>query len=765
MRVALLSLWLVLAGLALSAPRVAADASEAGSGSGSGAIGSSGGNGAGIVDLGGDAVYAGDSSSSSSSEFDPTPEPNPATYLVPKELVESLVFVGSAGSPHTCVALLVAPLYVLAPAHCLTQIEPSSVNEWVVSLGFEAVPSNDTSQTQDGGDSDTQDESVGELVGRFAPAAVVERIAVASVAYQPGFLQENSNPSSNTAIVPVSDWAVVELARSIPKELTSPTKLSRVSYEVVFASATSLIGVLRVDRTSLDITFVNDNFAFANDRCGIATDTAAIDNNATETTTAESEFLCSAPRRPEERVVIGSSKHWSLLVFTTFINSVLPIGFATDSSSHVDAVNSSSSSIYQAFTFTTETTKQFIDAATNSSVIYSPTRIILGNPETLTPDLMFMAGVRAIRRGQNECGASLVSSSFVLTAAHCVEDTTASRWVSVGTAFSDGVDYGEQIKVQRVVLHPEYDHSAMKNDLALLELKYPSIQTPVTLYERRQFPVLPRSGQILGFGATSNADAELSDVLLSAQMDVIASNHECMQLTPDIIDASMFCATGQNGADACGGDSGGPLLVQETDGGKKYLLGVVSYGRGCGSGAPGVYANVSYGAAFIKSVINAGSTLPEATVMPVPTSVPSPSSPSTSVPSPSSPSTSPASAAGDTNSVTTLSPSSSSSQRSSGTATAPAAATTKPLAAAQFTFQVPANLSANVQSALVEFLTGGLSNIDSSYVKALLEDKTIVFESSASLESLEEILREHSDSALSQRSSRFETSGKQVGSC
>lgn len=87
-----------------------------------------------------------------------------------------------------------------------------------------------------------------------------------------------------------------------------------------------------------------------------------------------------------------------------------------------------------------------------------------------------------------------MSSNFVLMVAHCVEDTTASRWVSVGTAFSDGVDYGEQIKVLRVVLHPGYDRNTMKNDLALLDLKYPSIQAPMALYDSQQFPALPRSG-------------------------------------------------------------------------------------------------------------------------------------------------------------------------------------------------------------------------------------------------------------------------------
>ena len=47
------------------------------------------------------------------------------------------------------------------------------------------------------------------------------------------------------------------------------------------------------------------------------------------------------------------------------------------------------------------------------------------------------------------------------------------------------------------------------------------------------------------------------------------------------------------GKDACQGDSGGPLIC-DIDG-SAVLVGVVSYGDGCGEeGKPGIYANVHY---------------------------------------------------------------------------------------------------------------------------------------------------------------------------
>lgn len=59
-----------------------------------------------------------------------------------------------------------------------------------------------------------------------------------------------------------------------------------------------------------------------------------------------------------------------------------------------------------------------------------------------------------------------------------------------------------------------------------------------------------------------------------------------------LVGENKMCA-GDLGRDACQGDSGGPL----TCGG--VHCGVVSMGRGCGSGYPGIYAQTSYYIPFI----------------------------------------------------------------------------------------------------------------------------------------------------------------------
>ncbi len=62
-----------------------------------------------------------------------------------------------------------------------------------------------------------------------------------------------------------------------------------------------------------------------------------------------------------------------------------------------------------------------------------------------------------------------------------------------------------------------------------------------------------------------------------------------------------LCFLLQDGSDACTGDGGGPLLCPlGSEPGRFIQVGVVSWGIGCGSHVPGVYADLTKLVHWIK---------------------------------------------------------------------------------------------------------------------------------------------------------------------
>lgn len=74
---------------------------------------------------------------------------------------------------------------------------------------------------------------------------------------------------------------------------------------------------------------------------------------------------------------------------------------------------------------------------------------------------------------------------------------------------------------------------------------------------------------------------------------------DCVAATPWyewIVDERTHLCYGEANADACYGDSGGPLADSTT------VYGIVSFGDGCGV-SPGVYTKVSHYRRWIKRII------------------------------------------------------------------------------------------------------------------------------------------------------------------
>lgn len=237
---------------------------------------------------------------------------------------------------------------------------------------------------------------------------------------------------------------------------------------------------------------------------------------------------------------------------------------------------------------------------------------IIGGEDALPGAYPFMVSVQRLARGGTDharhwCGATLISPSWVLTAAHCVVGDRPEALAMLGGQSRLSTEASPRpSNVRAIHVHPAYDGGSLAHDVALVHLREPLADaTPVALRLTADASYLTprRDFTVIGWGDTDAGDGQVLPTRLQTVQTPFVPFAQCQQAYAGELRRGKVICAGREGIDSCQGDSGGPLLLRVR--GVWTQFGIVSWGQGCAlAGYPGVYARVAekHAVDFIKAV-------------------------------------------------------------------------------------------------------------------------------------------------------------------
>jgi len=232
------------------------------------------------------------------------------------------------------------------------------------------------------------------------------------------------------------------------------------------------------------------------------------------------------------------------------------------------------------------------------------------------PGIVKMEPKRTLASGgisSGHCGATRIAHNWFVTASHCLDDTYDDiELISTQSLLTD--PRAVRVKANASLCHAAYGGGSGQyaNDIALVSISDEAAEAfsavPIARFGATDAALSPSnysSARMAGWGITSFEGGELSNALLTTELTLISSG------------PAAIIVSSRDEAGPCIGDSGGPLLIDETDGASKVIgvLSVVEQNRLTGAFCEGTYnaryTNLDGYQDWIESVIGVCTASPE----------------------------------------------------------------------------------------------------------------------------------------------------------
>lgn len=192
-----------------------------------------------------------------------------------------------------------------------------------------------------------------------------------------------------------------------------------------------------------------------------------------------------------------------------------------------------------------------VAVAAHGGMVMAESRVVNGNSTNIE---QFPWIVSMQYYGSHRCGGSIITTSRILTAAHCTVNISPSS-LSIRAGSTDSQTGGQLIAVARYTNHALYNPTTLENDISVMVLESPLNTEPATV----SIIPLPMQGAAVSTGITANvagwgALCEKCPGITTLQYVglPVLSNRDCNLMYGDAITAGMLCAGFiEGGRDAC----------------------------------------------------------------------------------------------------------------------------------------------------------------------------------------------------------------------